>query len=364
MAEPTYLSGERIQGRSDDTLPITVPTTGWKELDSEKLGSDGSTITVSNFAAKDNLMVLMHLNSASGSLDSFMTFDGDTDDVYAFRRNEQQGTDTTHPTQANIEVGNGLTDNNFAVMTIRNIPKASSTGNKQKIGIYHFVEQGGTGASTPLDVSGVFKWVDPTTDNQITTLTMTATGNNFESGSEVVVLGCDDDESISGTNFWEELTDKTISSSGELRTDSFTGKEYLWIQAQTKVGSSTASWGFNDDISSSNGNYGSRGYNNGADANGSYNSNNADTIFMGNADHTTWEYLDSYFVNKSNKVKLGRMFKTYGAAGASTPSRIEQVANWDKTDQQITRIRISQPSVSSLNCDAGSSIRVWGGTPT
>ena len=364
-----YLAGDRLIGTTAErtalsgTTPTAIPATSWKLLDYETLEVTASSITVSGFAAKDNLMVLFHgLNDSQvihlqlgsgGTVDESGT--NGVDGNYAGRRSYNNGTDGTDINQSGgirIEDTDAGVDS-FCVINIRNV------SDKEKLIISHAVSRAGSGATTPNRSESVGKWVNTSAQANVVKI---KSGGTLAVGSQLVVLGCDDDEEDDGTNFFEELTYKKLDDDGELRTDTFTGKDYILVQALTKIPESTASWGFNDDLSSSSGNYGGSGSANGGSA---YNSSSTHSWFMGNADHTTWEYVSAYIVNKPTKNKLGLQFKTYGTAGASNaPSRIEFVGNWNKTDQQITRIKITRNDSSSLTCDADSNIRVWGGTAT
>ena len=350
----TYLSGNRIQGRSDDTLLTTISQTSWKQLDKVTLGSAGADLDTGTFAAKDNLMILAHLiPSTTCACD--LTFNADSLGNYATRRSNNGSTDSTSTSDSLVDLRYNSNEETFIVINIRNI------ANKEKLCIANLATIS-SGAGTPNRAEVVFKWAN--TSDQITRVNFNKGSSfvNYASGSEVVVLGCDDDEADSGTNFFEELTYKALTSSGELRTDTFTAKDYILVQVLTKISTSTASWGFNDDLSSSSGNYGGGGSANGGSA---YNSSSTHSWFMGNADHTTWEYVSAYIVNKPTKNKLGLQFKTYGATGSGTaPSRIDFVGNWNNTSDQITRIKITRNDSASLTCDADSNIRVWGGTPT
>ena len=50
-----FLSGNRIQGRSDDFTLASIPQTSWKELDRVTLSSGtSSNMDTGAFAAKDN----------------------------------------------------------------------------------------------------------------------------------------------------------------------------------------------------------------------------------------------------------------------------------------------------------------------
>ena len=88
MAEPVYLSGGRIQGRSDDSVLDSIPQTSWKELDRVTLSGTSDTMDTGTFTAKDNLMILAHI-IRSGSVSVNMTFNADdSNGNYAGRLSE------------------------------------------------------------------------------------------------------------------------------------------------------------------------------------------------------------------------------------------------------------------------------------
>ena len=60
---------------------------------------------------------------------------------------------------------------------------------------------------------------------------------NFNTNSEIVVLGADNDEADSGTNFWQELSSTVLTAthSGALTIPQFTPKKYMWISYYIKA---------------------------------------------------------------------------------------------------------------------------------
>ena len=87
-----FLSGGRIQGRSDDTAIGTTPQTSWKFLKKETLDAAATTITVTDFAVKDNLMILYFAKDRSNRLNmhfgnTSLDPDIDVNGNYAVRRN-------------------------------------------------------------------------------------------------------------------------------------------------------------------------------------------------------------------------------------------------------------------------------------
>jgi len=248
----TYLSGGRIQGRSDDS---EADVSGYKLLArSTALGSAAGTITASGFTAKDNIIILGDISmDGSGYGTVKMTFNGDSSGSngnYAWRQSDNFGTESgTGEIETDydyIDVGKVLALDNFVVAGIRN------TAAEEKLVNMRVVELGAAGAGTKPDhTENVSKWVN--TSNQITTITLTCS-SNFEAGSEFVVLGCDDDEGAaagtgSGSNFWTELLNFTGTlNSGSAHTatpdtGSFTAKKFLMVDILTVTGNDRAGFG-------------------------------------------------------------------------------------------------------------------------
>ena len=358
----TYLSGGRIQGRSDDTLETAIPQTSWKELARTTLSSTSATIDSGTFTAKDNLMILYigvynstyvqaNLEVGNGTID--------TGDNYAYRQSRNGETDQTYNTQPRMfYFASGASGSDeFGVCTIRNV------ANKEKICVAHGMNtgDGGNGSgNVPDRAESIGKWVN--TSNQINRVQV-RTANLFGVGSEIVVLGCDDDEADSGTNFFQELANPTnLASAGDtLNSGTFTAKDYLLVNVfRTRSGSVNSRVQFNGDTGS---NYAHRNFG----ASNSY-GNDGETD-GGTSIHshalTSHDSFTTYImVNKASREKqmiISEVNRNTAGAG-NAPDRIKAVAKWANTSNAITSINVL--NTDSGNLDVGTSIRVWGGTPT
>ena len=340
-----YLSGNRIQGSS--TKVTSPPQTSWKELGRTTLSSTSSDITVSSFTAKDNLMVLIY--AQDGSQMGYRV-NSDTGNNYHIKRSMDGASDSTlQSTKAQVHAQGAKKE--FNVSSWINI------ANQEKLFISNTVSQNTAGAgNAPSRNEIVGKWAN--TSDQITTFTLHNAGSTgFSSGSEVVVLGYDNDESDSGTNFWQELANVELSSAGDtLDTSTITAKKYLWIQAFIPEGAAHQGYiYFNNDTGA---NYARRGsINGGSDITGA-----DDDEINWSHDTNSAKYLNMFVVNKSDKEKLCiAEYMDYGSSGAGTaPNRIEWVYKWVNTSAQISSVKLYNNQSSSNDFPIGTTLKVYG----
>ena len=343
-----YLSGNRIQGSS--TKVTSPPHTSWKELGRTTLSSTSSDITVSSFTAKDNLMVLIY--AQDGSQMGYRV-NSDTGNNYHIKRSMDGASDSTlQSTKAQVHAQGAKKE--FNVSSWINI------ANQEKLFISNTVSQNTAGAgNAPSRNEIVGKWAN--TSDQITTFTLHNAGSTgFSSGSEVVVLGYDNDESDSGTNFWQELENVELSSAGDtLDTSTITAKKYLWIQAFIPEGAGHHGYiYFNGDDGGSNNNYARRGSING----GNDITTTDDDEINWSHDTNTAKYLNMFVINISDKEKLCiAEYMDYGSSGAGTaPNRIEWVYKWVNTSAQISSVKLYNNKASSNDFPIGTTLKVWG----
>jgi len=373
-----YLAGERIIGTAAERAAMTtsvsaVPQTSWKELGRYTLTSGSTSIRVGtgtqtgsgtgtgNFTAKDNLMVLIHaigegetMHLRLGSSDTV-----DDDPNYAFRitHNGSDGSSADEDTETTIRISDSADGvDAFSVIKIRNIL------NKEKLAIGHVTESKTGESSEPWKPNRdefVGKWAA----NAVATVLRIHSSGTMASGSEVVVLGCDDDEGTSGTNFWQELTEKELTGSDTAPVDtaSFDAKRYLMFDMRVEE-NSTQTWGlqFNTAIGYSAGVYGYRFSGNGGNDGGS---GSASWKAIGNwTGFTDQEYVTGFIVNKLNADKLiiAHEVESSGTGGASQPARAEWAGKWVNTSEQITKFRLERESASHGTFKVGTLMRVWG----
>jgi hypothetical protein len=209
----------------------------------------------------------------------------------------------------------------------------------------------------------VNKWAN--TSNQITTVNMmhvqSGGSYNFTADSEVVVLGCDNDEADTGTNFWQELASVELSSSSNtISSGTFAAKKYLMVVFygnDVASGSATPRIRFNSDTGN---NYADRTSNNGATDSTSTSQSFA---FISESDIDDGTLITFNIVNKSDKEKLliGSGTRISSTGASNIPSRFEFSGKWANTSAQITSIDIlAHHSVSSYKFNTGTYMKVYG----
>ena len=347
-----YLSGNRIQGSS--TKVTSPPQTSWKELGRTTLSSTSSDITVSSFTAKDNLMVLIY--AQDGSQMGYRV-NSDTGNNYHIKRSMDGASDSTlQSTKAQVHAQGAKKE--FNVSSWINI------ANQEKLFISNTVSQNTAGAgNAPSRNEIVGKWAN--TSDQITTFTLHNAGSTgFSSGSEVVVLGYDNDESDSGTNFWQELASVTRTDNGStLESGNFAAKKYLMVEACTIPANNgfkgRLEFGHSNGTMDTGSNYTDRysqdGGSHSAQANGSY-------IYAYTNHDDNIQHLKMFIVNKSDKEKLVLWWASSGGSSTgagNVPQRRDGVAKWTNTSNQITNIRLNN-QVAGGDAASGSYIKVYG----
>jgi len=384
-----HLAGERIIGTAAERAAMTVvtttnpPLTSWKLIARATLNAGVTTIdtgtgngTNSNCVVtdntmyatpKENMMILIRskYNAGSTSTNGLERCSSGTDaiqtgNVYYF--SQQVGgsnslstatTESDYTTMHRWDTGGG---SYFQVRYVDN-----HATNAEKLSISHMVSPSGQGVtSVPYRVETSAKFVDPNGTSSQITRWLKGRGSAFTSGSEMVVLGCDDDEANSGTPFWTQIAEQTLTEDGSLDV-SFTAKKYMMFEINTFNNSSDNSnmyIRFNGETSSTGANQYCKRQNAGAAyANEeTLASENAieNPLYTGSDDH---KYIQSIFCNETGQEKLGTMQSTGNDGTASTaPRKMEIAWKW------IGSAQVSRITVVATNNDyaSGSSIRVWG----
>ena len=350
----TYHAGRRIQATQADFAGTPAVSGGWKEVARTTLSSGSHTIDVSSIPDKSYYMVLTNVLGFSSAADVYGTFNNDASNNYAIRRSTEGGSESLSVNQPRylIAWSPNQTTAHFAINNI------SSISGQEKLIINHDAYQSTAGSGTaPSRTESVSKWVN--TSDAITSIKSTAGGTTqqFNSGSEVVVLGWDPSDTHT-TNFWEELASVEYSGGTALDSGTFTSKKYLWIQAYLKIATGTVNsnlWRFNADTGN---NYSARYSRDGAS-----DSTNTSISHL-NINHgsgTKNNQLVNIFVinNASNEKLIISNSNSQGASGSGTaPNRIEHVGKWANTSNQITSIQCTQGN--SLNFESGTILKVWG----
>jgi len=180
---------------------------------------------------------------------------------------------------------------------------------------------------------------------------------DFGDGSEVVVLGYDNDEADGGgaTNFWQEIG-KTVAVGTEstLSVAIPSHKKYLMFEVY-KIPSGSCSCDLR--LNGVTGDDYSWRISTGGGTDAAYNGNRL--IIDNGAGSGTPSYSTGYIFNILNKEKLCMAHSiTQNTAGDNSPVRRETVGKWSNTNSVITSVDAFNPESGTFA--AGSFIRVWG----
>ena len=298
-------------------------------------------------------MVLSHYGVTATSHDPSYRLNGDSGSNYA-RRGSSNGSEFTVTNATDWRLTGG-----YANQSSFDVGFCNNTASEEKLFIHHGTSEKASGAGTAPDRMEIAnKWTN--TSDSITSVQMVRAGSSgsFASGSEVVVLGYDPDDTEGGSK-WEELASVTLGSAGDtLSSGTFTPKKYLRYEIfcindgacepNVRVGNSSVDSGNNYARRSS--------YNGGTDSTATSNSYFAQTWNSA----ATNNFIEGFIINVANKEKLGiSQGITQNTAGAgNAPTRAEVVSKWANTSNQINIIDVVNTDTG--NIAAGSSIKVWG----
>ena len=340
-----YLSGNRIQGSS--TLTTVPPQTSWKKLGSGTISSGSASASTSSFTAKDNMMVLGNINGGNGYAIQFGHSSGAIDTGSNYR--ERYITDGTTNTQALRGDIWCYYDSNDDQMF--NVSEISNYNGAEK---FVFMKTASRDGTSPKLNKAVGKW---TQTNQIDKVQVKSF-SNVSADSKFVVIGCDNDESDSGTNFWESIGSKTLTSA----TDSFSvdltsTKDFLmFVLTKEKTGGYVnPKIAFNDNTS----NYKTRSSDNGGSPTDPSGGGNAH-IFLRAGEADGRSFTVGYICNLAG-VQHGVITDSTnaGSEGAGTAIDRNQAFGWWQDTSRITKINISHGA--SGDFAIGTKLEVFGG---
>ena len=340
-----YLSGNRIQGSS--TLTSTPPQTSWKKLGSGTISSGSATASTSSFTAKDNMMVLGNINGGNGLALQFGHSSGaiDTDNNYRTRY-ITDGTTSTQSLRGDIWCYNSGGDDQ-----IFNVSEISNYNGAEK---FAFMKSASRDGTSPKLNKTIGKW---TQTNQIDKVQLKSF-SNVGADSKFVVLGMDNDEADSGTNFWESIGSKTLTSA----TDSFSvdltsTKDFLmFVFTKEKTGGYVnPKLAFNDDTS----NYKTRSSDNGGSPTDPSGGGNAH-IFLRAGELDGRSFTVGYICNLAG-VHHGVITDTLnaGSEGSGTAIGRYQAFGWWQDTDRITKLNFTHGA--SGDFASGTKVEVFGG---
>ena len=202
-------------------------------------------------ANKKHIQIIGRIIPA-GSQDVTMKFNdptySSTAQEYATRDSRNGASDSVNDSSdgiSNVNMTAGHSPNKewFFVLDILNI------SNKEKfiIGDVGYIHVNSYGAP-PKRMEFTGKWTN--TSSAITSIDFKAGTNNFDVDSEVIVLGMDDNEANSGTNFWKKIGGTTLGSAGDnITVSGLTQYNYLYVNVVNLPTGSGAKgrWVFNDE---------------------------------------------------------------------------------------------------------------------
>ena len=349
-----WLAGNRLRGTTAERPALALPSGsvgGWVEVGRTTLGSAGDTIDVTSLPDKRYYMVL-HNSISTGNVTSSVRLNGDSGNNYAWRYNDNGGSDGT------------ITSNNAMNAGDRNPPTGgdawavsylANKSGKEKL-MYSFgLQRNSAGAGTaPTRGETASKWTGTNVIDQITSVNQES--GDWASGSEMVVLGYDPSDTHT-TNFWEELADTTFTSSG-VSAQTFTAKKYLWCQF----------WFTSD--ASGNGQYFQLGDTGGIDTGSTYarrfsinggadsTSASQSKIYFAPQTGAVTHFVNMFIVNNASNEKLVIVHATTnnGAGAGNASQRRETVGKWVETTNQCDRITIA----TDAGTFTGGQLKVWG----
>lgn len=354
-----WLAGNRIRGTSTERTSttgfnqVTGAAGGWKELAKTTLSSASDTLDAGTISAKKYLWVQTYIKAVSGTAEPDMRFNNDSGSNYADRYSINGGTDGTG-TSITSARGSGVPVSAFINDFIIN------NASHEKLVIRHVTYVSTAGAGTaPNRRETVAKWSN--TSDSITSIKWVENSGGagqFDTGSEIVVLGWDPADTHT-TNFWEELYSNQLSSNNqEFSTGTISAKKYLWLQFYQQGHTGNSFLRFNADSGS---NYSRRHEINGAsDAN--VTSQSQLTNVLTGATGDSQSFTNMFIVNDSSKEKLcifSTVFNAGGTTGAgNAPQKINGVCKWSNTSDSITSVQVTDNGGAGF--DTGSIFKIWG----
>lgn len=366
-----YLSGNRIQGSS--TLTTSPPQNSWKEIGRLKITSATEapivvrgldSATSGTMVDKDNLMVLEFIHTSSNTSNDHFLNDDTGNTNYSMRRlsNNAEGAynkeGSAQPISSGAYNGFGAMDGNrFAISNITNTMPEK----------YAFLEQivcSGTGTGTINRGQNVWKWSGNNTD-AIQKYGLESGGGSgsgqdtYQANTEIVVLGCDNDNSTSGgDNFWQQVGTKTCDSATDTLDCTVTNKKWYFLQYYViPSGNVDIACRINGDTSSSE--YRKREFDDGGSGSSAASTNLPWGKGSGGAKPC---YGYAYLCNISGEEKLWVSSGIdNGGTGNNHVSLRKNVGKWYPSDltEQITKISLFENGQSG-QIGVGSKITVWG----
>ena len=383
-----YLAGERIVGTAAERAALTTESYGnttFKVLAKDTVTGSARPFDTGTSGAfytntRDNLLILVH----------YVPTGGNASDIHFRFNNDGASNRYAGTTMINDDTGSSLSntawhdinkdkmtwiksvgstaDQIFLVGEMRNkntLVAGSEAAHRPERNSEKMIylqsgqdDQDGANGTYLHRVEGGWKWVSNALVNRIE-----STGN-VGVGSELIVLGHDDDEADNTTptaSAWEYLGGVAITSGTEtsITTPTFTAKKYMWVRAFIKP-STTNDMQFRPNGATSNLAFAYQG-------NMNYGGNSGTTTptkFWSNYDaFQGGASLNGWIVNSDSQSKLGiaDVVEEYGGSGTASNQvgSSEWVSKWN-TDDQMTSLTLA---TSSGTLNQYTIVQVWGFNP-
>ena len=148
--------------------------------------STSDDLDITDLTAKKFNMFLEHYNTTGGTARNKLTFNNNTNTVYAHRYEANGGTDVTGVSATNMTLYYGGTQDTFCILYV------CSISGEEKLGISDVVDYGTAGAGTaPNRLNRVEKFV-PSPDADITRIDCNNDGvGSFNTNSNISAIGTD-----------------------------------------------------------------------------------------------------------------------------------------------------------------------------
>ena len=359
----SYHSGRRIQGQSTDFASKPAVSGGWKELGRTTLGSASDYLEVSGLADKRYYKMIWHIikGTSTWCQPGFRLGNStvDTTAKYPERASRDGATDATSAGNTYHGIWANAASPNTDLFGVSYFTNLSA---KEKLAIHHSTGSPAGAGSAPSRLESVGKWINTSDPLDLVRLEHQATGNGYNTNSECVILGWDEDDTHT-SNFWEELASVDLSGGAatSLSTGTFTAKKYLWVQIFSKK---ETSGGIQPSLKVGTGGtiatgspYAFRWSNDGAtDPTPSVNLAMCPIAWLGANVH----FSNTFIINNSGNEKLfiNHSVANVTAGAGTAPQRVESVGKFANTSGQINIIDLYDWDSASLGTET--IMKVWG----
>ena len=321
----------------------------WTELGRASVSS-GDVLDTGTIEARDNMMILCY-TVGDGTVHPKLHFNNDTSgNDYSFAYSGNGATNTTSVDQNYIRTQGGISGSprQFSVSY------CSDVENYEKLLMSHLISAQSTGASNaPTREINYGKFAS---NDQVTRVDCdNGQVGSYDTDTELVVLGYDNDGSGAGDTVWEQLATVTGDGSAVMSTGTITAKKYLMYQFFAG-GAQSAQIEFNDDTAA---NYTIRQSIDGA-ADQAYTSISGGLgVFIGASENNGSSV--GYIVNNSGQEKLviNQTTQQNATGSSNAPVRKELVGKWANTSASITKIDFNDTETGG-SFGSDSYLTVWG----